>query len=124
MFGCTKENTMSQIVHLFIWFAQVVVAVICMGIALVVCEADELRQNEATHELKESPAKNDEIPAKKADVRADEVSSRPCERDSIACLDLCRRTNSWFTTVCSARCNYLTYMCKGLLYAVRKPSRA
>ena len=115
---------MIQIVNLFTWFAQVVVAVMCMGVALVVCEADEKPQKEATHELKESPAKKDEIAAKNADVPADEERSRPCERDSIACIDLCRRNSSWFHVVCSARCNYLTYVCKGILYTVRNPSGA
>ena len=93
-----------------------IVAVVCMGITLVVCETDVETQKETTLEAKESPAERDEIPTKNADVPtdedADEDCSESCEKQYRASLDLCK--SSLFKEYCTTRCKFIKYFCNGL----------
>ena len=102
---------MIQIVHLFIWFAQVIVAVICIGITLVVCESDEKPPKEAMPEPNETPAEKDETPAETADAPieedTDEDCSNTCEQESIVCSDRCQ----FVTLICQAKCKIIEYRC-------------
>ena len=101
---------MIQIVHLFIWFAQVIIAVICMGIALVVCESDEKPRKE-TPETKETPAEKDDTPVETAGAPTgedtDEDCSNACEQESIVCSDRCQ----FVTLICQAKCKIIEYRC-------------
>ena len=103
--------------YFFALFAQVIVAVICMGIALVICETEEKPPKETTPEAKESPAEKEETPAKKADDQAEDESDKDCtescEKEYSACIELC--ADSMFTFFCTARCTYTNYLCKGML---------
>ena len=106
---------MIQIAHPFIWFAQVIVAVVCIGIALVVCETGEKSPKEATLEHKETPAGKDETSAKKArgpaDDDTDEDCSESCEKEYSACLDRIKSSSMKFFF--SNRCGYTRSDCKG-----------
>ena len=100
---------MIQIVHV-LWFAQVIVAVICMGIALVVCETEEKPPKE-TPETKETPAEKDETPAETADAPTEEVTdeecSNACEQELKVCPDRCELV----TLFCQAMCKLMEYRC-------------
>ena len=113
MFGCTKSP---HIAHFFVLFAQVIVAVICMGVALVVCETDEKAPKETTPEAKESPAEKEETQAKEGDDQAEDESDKDCtescEKEYSACIELC--ADSMLTFVCTARCTYMNYLCKSM----------
>ena len=113
MFGCTKKH---KLLTFSKRFAQVIVAVICMGVALVVCETEENPPKETTPEAKESPAENDGTQAKKADDQAEDESDKDCtescEKEYSACIELC--ADSMLTFVCTARCTYMNYLCKSM----------
>ena len=103
---------MIQIVHLFIWFAQVIVAVICTGIALVVCQSDENPLKEATNGHKDTPAEKAGAAVKKTGIPTqediEEDCLNACEKQLNACLEPC----TTYTFACNARCKYVTYLCK------------
>ena len=107
---------MIQIAHLFVWFAQMITAVICMGIALVVCATDEKPSRETATEFEETPAQKDEIPAKKTDAPAEEPTEEEClntcKKELKVCLEPC--DSVVFSSICNGRCIYLKYFCKGL----------
>ena len=105
-----------QIGHPFILFAQVIVAVVCMGIALVVCEKDEKPPKETTTE---APAETYEIPANNADDNIFEEATEEecldiCELQLKVCLEPC--DSVVFSSICNARCIYLKYTCRGMCY--------
>ena len=95
----------------FLWFAQVIVAVICMGIALVVCETEEKPPKEATPGHKEAPAGKDETSAETAEAPTEEVTdeecSNACEQELIVCPDRCELV----TLFCQAMCKLMEYRC-------------
>ena len=83
------------------------VAVICAGIALVVCETDERPSKEATPELKETPAEKDETTTDK-DTYEDCLNT--CERKQNGCLEQC---SDWFMVACNPKCLVAGQLCKG-----------
>ena len=103
-------------VHLFIWFAQSIVAIICMRIILVVCESDERSPKGATPEAKETPTEKDETAVKKADYPTGEDTygdcSYACEQESVACLEHCQMYRP--TVICKAKCVIIEYRCYGM----------
>ena len=111
---CAKINSIIQIVYLFIWFAQVMVAVIYMGIALVVCASDEKPPKEATPENKETPAEKDETTTDKGDTSAEKTAYKDClntcERKQKGCLEQC---SDWFMVACNPKCLVAGQLCKG-----------
>ena len=98
---------MIQIVHVFMWFAQVIVAVFCMGMALVVCESSKNPTMEASPEAKEPPAEKGETAAEK-DTYKDCVNA--CGEKLKVCLDHC---NDWLMFVCNPRCLLTEHLCNG-----------
>ena len=104
--------SMIQIVHILICFAQVIVAVICMGIALVVCESGGRPPKEATLERKETPAEKDETPVRMAYSAVkdnDAYCSNSCDQGSRVCFMLCDSDLKTYT--CKIGCTYTEYLC-------------
>ena len=99
---------MIQIVHLFIWFAQVIVAVICMTVALVVCQTDENPPKEPGPEPEEAPAEKNDAPAED-----DEWCINVCENKLVTCTKPCNTISDQSTLACTARCIYLEILCFG-----------
>ena len=104
---------MIQIVHVFIWFAQVIVVAIYMGIALVVCASGEKPPKEATPEQKETPAEKDEPSVETADAPTgedtDDDCSNACEHESEVCLERCYNVRP--TLICRTKCKIMEYRC-------------
>ena len=105
---------MITFVQLCIWFAQVIIAVICTCIALVVCESGENPPKEATLERKETPTEKDETPVRMAYAAvkdADAYCSNSCEQASGVCFALC--DSHLLTYTCKAKCKFTEYLCYG-----------
>ena len=113
MFVLTKQKTcIIQIVHLFIWFPQVIVVIICTGIALVVCQSDEKPPKEATNEPRETPAEKAGAAVKKAGVPTEKDIEKDCLNACEEELKLCLEPCTTYTFACNARCNYVKYLCQ------------
>ena len=104
----TKISDMIQIVHHFIWFAQVIVAVMCMGIALVVCEAEENPPKEPEPESEEAPAETSDAP-----TEDDLWCINKCENNLVTCTKPCNDNSEESTVVCTFKCMYLEGICFG-----------
>ncbi len=75
---------------------QVIVAVICTGIALVVCESGERPAEKANAQTEEE---------------ADEYCSNSCAQGSRVCFVLC--DNELLALTCKTKCKITEYICYG-----------
>ena len=136
MFVCTKNPSVIQIIDIFVLFAQVIIAVICIMLALVVDETSETPPKEATPEPDKAqsekddpavkgddpaekgydPAEKGDDPAEKGDdpveQDTDDECSIECEQKSIACLKDCK--SAFYEPICIAKCKYIEYHCYGV----------
>ena len=116
-----------QIVDTFVCFAQVIFAVICMMLPLVVGETSEIPPKEPTPEPGKAQSEKDEALATKGDDPV-EMGDDPVETDTddeciIACEQKARARyedckSESYETICIAKAKYVEYHCYGVCAVV------